>query len=296
MTRILTSAAAGSLANPPRWVVDAVTSVGLEPAGVRDIRNPDPFSATARTFLVTTTDGQLLKARRMLLARHASRAQRLAAELSDPRIPTLVGRRGRVTLERWVPGQVLSSLPPKREYIAAAADLLALIHRHPGTLGRPLPQLRAVAPALAEVDWSLEQARAAGVLAAATARTVRTIVHKRLPARATWGLTHNDLTAANLVLDSRGRVVSIDNERLGWGFLDADVARTWARWPLRDAAVSQFENCYRDRSGRGPDVDARTGWRVAAALASVGRRVVTGGSLERPLARLEAAVTDAGDR
>lgn len=278
----------------PSWVTGAIASLDLQAVRAEQIFNDDPFSPTPRTFLILTSDGQRLKARRTLNARHAERAARLASRLADHRVPELVGRWGRVTIERWVEGCSLSSLRPRPGQIDAAADLLAFIHGHPGTPGLRLPQMRSAVRVLTGLDALLIRLHGGALIDARRVRVLKEILRERLPSRALWGVTHNDLTSSNLVIDAHGRLISIDNEHLGWGFLDGDLARTWARWPMSSEASDRFEERYLAQSGRRADPGGRQGWRIAAALSGVGIRLTHGGSLEVPMIRLRAALADVG--
>jgi aminoglycoside phosphotransferase (APT) family kinase protein len=279
----------------PPWLRAALAWLRLEAVEVQAIANEDPFSSIARTFLVVTGDGARLKARLGPSARSAERAQRLAARLDDPRIPVPVGRRGRVTLETWVDGATLSSLRANPAHIDAAADLLAFIHGFPGAPSRSLPQIRAVTPALAWISRAQEQLLAAEVLDPGLAQEVSEIVRLGLPERARWGLTHNDLSPTNLVVDAGGRLISVDNEHLGWGLLDADLARAWLRWPTPTEAFRRFEARYQAQMDVELSQVARRAWRTAAALVSVGVRHRHGVAIDQPLARLREAVSGTGE-
>jgi len=278
----------------PAWLARATGSLGYELVAVEPVEGTDPFSGAIRTFRLRTADGQLLKARRAVSPASAARAQRLAARLAEPGIPEPLARHGSVTFERWIEGVTLDSLPLSEVLIEEAADLLAKVHSYPGSPRWRLPQNRSVGPVRVEISGLAARLRSARAIDRATSEELDAALRSGLPERAAWGLVHADFAASNMVLDAEGRLVSIDNEHLRWGFLDADLGRTWARWRLPAPAERRFLERYESSAGRTVGREALRAWRAVGALVSVAVRVRYGGRPEASLARLRDALDSAG--
>jgi hypothetical protein len=266
--------------------------LGIEPVEIRAVAEALPAHPTARTFIIVTAHGARLKARIVPSPARAARAQMLAERLSDPRINIPTGRVGAVTVESWVEGTTLSSVPLRVAHIDAAADLLRFVHRFAGHPSERLPQLRHVGPVSVQATSDLRCLLDAGIFASDLCARIERILELGLPDRAPWGLMHGDLCAANLVIGAGGRIVSIDNEHLRRGFLDYDLARTWYRWVLPPAAQRRFEVMYaKDCLWQATDRE-RQAWRVAAVVRGVRIRHRLGSSLQLPLDRLATALHD----
>jgi hypothetical protein len=280
-----------SHAVPPQ-VLTALDALGVEPATVTPMTSDVPWSRRPRTFMVTTADRTPLKARVCVNTHWAQRAASLAKRLDDPAIAVPLGHVGRVTVEPWVDGAPLCSMPPAAEHVSAAADLLRRIHRFPGINGERLPRSRATRGLRSAVRGCVADLTAAGVLHPGDARGVTEIVERGLPVTAAWGLMHGDLCGANLVVRPGGDLVSIDNEHIRRGFLEFDLARTWYRWPLPADAEGEFACRYTGEIAGSAGSTARVrAWRAVAAIRALHMRYRRGAPLDWPLAAMHALLT-----
>jgi aminoglycoside phosphotransferase (APT) family kinase protein len=220
----------------------------------------------------------------------AQRASAFAAGLADPRIPVPIGCVGAATVERWVDGSVLASLPLQHEHVTAAADLLATLHRFPGL--RPdegLPRARAVAPVGKRAGAQLRELATAGRITDAERDSLQAVV-EHLPATSAWGLTHNDFCGSNLVLAPGGSLVSIDNEHLVRGFLAYDLARVRYRWPMSTAMAHTFERAYGADRRSDSSADETRAWRLVATLKGAHLRHRIGAPNDDAVAALRALI------
>ena len=82
---------------------------------------------------------------------------------------------------------------------------------------------------------------------------------------------------------------SVDNEALGLGFFDHDLARSWYRWPLPSEGWRAFAGHYRAATGARTEASAPTWafWRVLVVTGSAHlRRIRIGHAYETALDRL----------
>ena len=137
-------------------------------------------------------------------------------------------------------------------------------------------------------EWSaralsdLEILSRAGKLARAESAALQAAIQQRDPSTARAALTHNDFCAENMLIDTRGHLRVIDNERLAIAPAGFDVGRTFDRWPMSEDAWACFRRGY--RSSAPADVEALGFWKIVAAL--VGARV----RYQRSPERLDAAL------
>jgi Ser/Thr protein kinase RdoA (MazF antagonist) len=252
-----------------------------------------PLTRLPRSYLVVVRGGAQVKIRFGRRAVMAARAAALSTALADGRVPPPLARAGRVTAEAWFPGPDLASFPLADRHLAAAADLLASLHRFPGPAGERLPRLQSAGPIHGRAERQLADLVGAGVVARPDGRSLRAILGG-LPDRSPWGLTHRDYCGENLVWRSDDTVVSVDHETLGRGFIEYDVARTWYRWSLSNPARRRFGRAYRAAVGSDPPAEAELrAWRAAAAVKGTHLRHRRGLDAGRGLAALRA-VLDAG--
>jgi aminoglycoside phosphotransferase (APT) family kinase protein len=220
-------------------------------------------------------DGGTLKVRQVPSVTKVALAAGLAVALDDAGFPPPIAVVGRFTVEAWVEGTPLSALPLTHAHVDAAADLLGRLHARTHVPGHAFRRELPLASVLTRFRRQLADLAAQGTVSQEEAALlVETAAG--LPERATRGVIHGDFAADNLVLTPDGRLVSIDNERLRFHFLDFDLARVWTRWPLPAWAWTRFERRYATW-GRPPadadadvdadvDVDVAQAWRVVATV------------------------------
>lgn len=220
-------------------------------------------------FKLELADGRLLKARRFKTAQEVVLVAALAPLLEARYYSRVLAGSGTTTLEEWKPGSVLAADAVAPLQARKAGELLGRLHT---TTGLPGPETAPVLSVAAHVE--LMQAHLAalvgqGVLASSAAARILELAHRTRPSRFEAGLIHGDFCIDNMVLDSAGELVLIDNESMCVGPLDFDIARTWCRWPMTDATRAAFTAGYT----RFRDLEAFTAhhqfWALRALLMSV---------------------------
>ncbi|HJQ83044.1 MAG TPA: aminoglycoside phosphotransferase family protein, partial [Candidatus Binatia bacterium] len=247
------------------------------------------------TFRIVLADGRVVKARRLSRADRAARFTSVVRRLAHPRLPVVLAVVGRISVEEWVDGTPLASLPLSADRLAQAADVLGGVHATVALDGRRLHVRTSTKRAHRIAEEQLATLVAEGRLGRADARRLVDALDRFAPPQALRGLTHNDLCAANLVEHPDGRLYVVDNEGLRHGFLDYDLARTWYRWRMPAAAWSTFVARYarwRDPSDGLPHAPF---WRIAAVAKSAHLRIARESTQATvPLRRLAALASDLG--
>ena len=242
-------------------IVAALATLGAEPVDAVCITGLPAEQTDRATFRIALADGRIVKARRFRRAARAERSARLAQALSHEHVPPPLLVSGRITIESWLDGVAISTLPSNQRRLEQAADLLGSLHAPPGAH----PHSRSTSTLLASTRRRLASLGGRGTLVRDEVDALLCAMQRLAPAAAAVGITHNDFCADNLVQDAGGRLVLVDNEGLRRGFLDYDLARTWYRWPMPDADWRAFTARY--RSWRTPD-DRIAFWRIAAVVKS----------------------------
>jgi aminoglycoside phosphotransferase (APT) family kinase protein len=276
-------------ARPPALLARAIAALGIAVDEVAPLLNDEPWTAQMRTFRLTTEEGELLKARLSRSARRVATSARLTVQLNDPRLPPPAAQWGRVTFERWVAGTPLNVTGWSERELIQAAELLGAVHRFAGARGEHLPQQRATRPFVEASLPRLSRLRRAGLIDRSGAGRIAGLLRGGIPERAAWGLTHGDLAPANLILTASGQLISIDNERLGRGFFDLDLAGAWHRWPLPEPDQRRFDTAYAVAAGRSPS-PAIALWRLLATIRRLGLRIASGGDISDARRRLGDAL------
>lgn len=267
----------------------ALWELRIEPCAVAPVVSDPPWRPPS-AYRVVAADGRAVKVRISQDARLAARNALLAAHLDDPAVAAPIARVGRVTVERWVEGQPLSEMRLFGRHVDDAGALLGRIHGFPGLPGERLPQQRRIGGVIEKVDRHVAELVDDGLLTRLEAAHLRRIVAGALPSTSAWGLVHSDICPQNLVVRPDGTVVSIDNERLGRGFFEADLARTWYRWPMSARTWIRFEGSY--RAGRSPvGLKEQHAWRVLVMSRTLHMRWRLRASTDDARATLRALLT-----
>jgi aminoglycoside phosphotransferase (APT) family kinase protein len=241
---------------------------------------------------VVTADGRSLKVRYYARPTKVREAAALRVGLADDRLPKILLVSGRVVVEEWIDGVSLQHLPLSESRLSQAADLLGALHATRAVGRLRLPVSRRVRPLLRRADRQLAHLVAAGAVRAAERDIIARSLARFAPEDAWAGVTHDDFCAENLVENPFGRVLAVDNEHMGIGFLEFDLARTWYRWPMSVEAWERFQDRY--SSWRGPvDGENAPFWRLAAVLSGAYVRLVRlgGARIEAPLGKLRELIT-----
>jgi aminoglycoside phosphotransferase (APT) family kinase protein len=253
---------------PQADVLRVLADLGLEARSFSTVGTYPKWRPGRVTYRVELASGETIKVRRLTRTRAPRRAELVVRALDDPDLPVPLALDGRVTVERWVDGVPLDTITPTVPQIEAAADLLGRLHAHTSVPGRPFRRVGSVAPLLAKSEKRIDALRERDLLSDVEARALAARLRGGLPERATRGVVHGDLCAENLVVTPDDRLVSIDNERVRFDFLDYDLARTWVRWPMPASARAAFERRYSTWGRAVPVADEAAAWRVTAAVKS----------------------------
>lgn len=249
-----------------------------------------PWNADRAAFRVETSDGRRTKLRRMPSEARARGVERSLEALADPRFARVLLRCGRLLVDEWIDGRGLDECGATRERVAEAGALLGRVHTTP-----PPPDAAVAEPGAAPdahgdaLRADLDFLASAGLLDPAARARLENAAAAARPEQAEVGLVHGDFCAENLLVDARGQLRVVDNEALGVGPLDLDLARTAYRWPLDGREGRAFLDGY--AAYRDPDAGAAHApfWRIRV-LAKSARLRASGGwdRADVPLVALRA--------
>jgi aminoglycoside phosphotransferase (APT) family kinase protein len=225
-------------------ILAALDELGHRIRGWQRISTIRAVETGRSVFRLDLESGEILKARRLEDARIARELFELRRELPQGFAPALHCR-GRVLLEAWIDGEVLSTSQPTAAQLREAGALLASLHTVRSALGVSLPAPRSTVIERQAADESARQLRAGERLSASEIDRIGAALARLDPQRALAGLVHTDFCGENMVIDAAGRLRVIDNERMGVGPLGLDFARTWYRWMLPPPAWEAFRASYR---------------------------------------------------
>jgi len=256
---------ARALSRDLRWLASELGSAVAAAHPVSPLRGVDrPRTA----FRVDLADGRRVKLRRMKTPERAAELARLLERLADRGLPRPLLRRDAALVVEWIEGAPLASDPVPLADLREAARLLAAIHAVASFDGERLPAARSAGAELCALREQLDVLVDAGALAAGEAEALAARAEARWPARAVRGVAHGDFSGENLVVDARGRIRVVDNEALHVGPLDLDLARTWSRWALPDAAWRAFLAAYASEASRDVDEAALEIWKLRSLVQS----------------------------
>ncbi len=220
-------------------------------------------------FKLELGDGRLLKARRFKTAQEVVVAAALTPLLDGRHYSRVLAAFGSSTLEEWRPGATLLAEAVTVGQVRKAGELLGRLHT---TAGLPGPEVAPVLPItvhLALMQKHLGALVAQGVLTSSVAARILDLAEKTMPQQFETGLVHGDFCVDNMVADSAGKLVLIDNESLCVGPQDFDIARAWCRWPMTDAARDAFTAGYTQFRGLDSFLRHRQFWALRALLMSI---------------------------
>jgi hypothetical protein len=260
LTRALPWAAAPAQAPAP--LSRLLRREGLTAGSVRPITTRPGRGSPRQAFRILLSDGRLLKGRVVHRAEIIERMRRWLPLLPAGRFSELLAADETASLETWCRGPAATAAD--RATIETAGGMLGALHRLlPRQVvdeqdDRWLAWWRRLDP------W-IDELAAAGRLT--DAERVRARVAATRPTRATWGLTHRDFCLENLVVGDGG-LCCIDNTTVAPGFLEADLARTFYRWPLAASEREVFLQHYRHHAEPAGYQEHLTFWHLTVALQS----------------------------
>lgn len=197
------------------------------------------------SYRLCFSDGTVIKGRRFKNIEKANQANALAPLLDGLPFNKVLSARGTGRLEQWVDGQVLTPDKTSARLATWAGDLLGSLHCIPyadsSKTYTPPPVL----------DWYLNGIRRNLDLIARLGLAEPPMVSQLLqlaidsmPQSTSNGLIHTDFSAENIVVNSDGSPIVVDNEHLTLGALDYDLARCWYRWPMSTSQRKAFCQAY----------------------------------------------------
>jgi len=201
-------------------------------------------ASTRATFKVCLRDGRLLKARRVESARRCEILAVIWPLVRDMPISRGLAYRGAALLEQWIQGRAFGPEDETPERLRDAGDLLGRLHQIRQPAGTPRRREPDPGHLLGAVEKRLDALSAMSMLSDNECRSLLDRARRHVPERLDSGLIHHDFCAENLLITTEDRLYAIDNEDMRFGILDADLARTFLRWPMtaqeRDAFLTGY--------------------------------------------------------
>lgn len=265
----------------PAAVAAALREAGIQPRRLALVSPLRERKGRRLAYRVECESGEILKARQFENAAAARAVFALRTGL-EPAFAPARQCHDCVILEDWIDGRALDAQAAVASVHIAGA-LLGRLHARPLPPGTPRELPTARWRDGAESDLAI--LAAANALATDEVSALLQLVRAHDPERAPAALIHLDFCAENMVVDAHGALRVIDNEQLEIAAAGLDLARTFCRWPMPDAAWERFGAAYRAATAAVPG--AGRFWRIVAA--AVGARVYLQRDpslLDRPLAVL----------
>jgi thiamine kinase-like enzyme len=274
----------------------ALNRAGLRPRTFRAISTM-PSARTGRVaYRIELDSDRVIRARRLeddATARRLFDIRRLLPEAFAAPFDCF----GRVLLEEWIDGDALRDTIPSDTLLQQAGSLLAYVHLTREVLGRRTHDMCDTAAVREKAAGCLRSIRAAGEIDLDQLRTIEETLARTDPGSVRVGLVHTDFCGENMVVDPRGRLYVVDNERLGIGPLVGDVARTWYRWALPAPAFDRFRAAYATAVPWDDAFVAFKFWQLHAVILSAAMRLrLDPERAHVPLACLRAMVETPGAR
>lgn len=214
-------------------------------------------------YRVETECGKTIKAREFESEAVAESICELRSVLA-PAFAPVIRRSGCIVIEEWIEGSPLSGTD-ERSRLREAGSILGALHSQAIPGGKQ---------SLSTDEWhssarsDLVQLSEAELISTATASVLAEKLADADPLEAAASLIHFDYCVENMLIDRRGQLCIIDNERISIAPPEMDLAWTFFRWPLAARSQSFLEG-YRSSAGSLPH--AMNFWNIVAVL--LGSRV-----------------------
>ena len=226
----------------------------------------------AAAYRLRFADNRSLKGRRLRSPATARRVEEILRRLGHPAFPKPMQRKGCALLLEWIEGATLEHGRASLEHVRACGALHAWLHRFPW---EATPALSPHTILSAHRVWAgrhLASCAKAGLVDDGEAETLAQLLETHRPLDCESGLVHGDLCGENLLVDRSGQLRVVDNEALSLGAYDADLARTWYRWPLSPSGREAYLRAYARH--RSPDAFLThfPYWAICALLGSLSHR------------------------
>lgn len=196
---------------------------------ITQLTSPEQRKAS---FRISLQDGRVVKARQFVSDQKRIRYCDLLSLLEGLPFSRVIAAEGRATLEEWIGGTPLQPAAVTDKQAFTIGNLLGILHTevtapeiYPENYCGPNEHLEKISESL-----SFIAAHEPDKLSLCRDLEKLAIEHK--PSVCESGLIHADYCPQNMVLNSDGTIVVIDNEHIRTGALDYDLARCWGRWPM----------------------------------------------------------------
>ena len=272
-----------ALLGPQLWAL--IATLGSPPRTLQPIGRLASAVSARAAFRVGLADGRVLKARRLESAERAEMLVAIWPLITDLPFSRGLAQQGAAVLETWIEGDPVTAERVTSARLEEAGDLLGRLHRRvlPTSLAGRLP---LPARLLRKVERHLGILASRGLLSGQQTALLLDEARRHLPQRLESGLIHHDFCAENLILTDQGRLWAIDNEDMRVGALDADLARSFLRWPMSACARDAFLRGYgRHRSAARYQAHAPF-WSIWALAGAAEFRATRGLPTEPLVARL----------
>jgi Ser/Thr protein kinase RdoA (MazF antagonist) len=263
-----------------REIVEAVDRLGHRIREIVALKPIEPRKRGRSAHRVELEGGGRIKARVLESDAAVQELLRMREGLEPAFVPALAGH-GRVLLEAWVEGELLSE-HEARSRIGDAGALLGRLHA--ATPPSAAPSM-STAPRRRQAELGLQSLEEAEKLASREVAALRLSLERLDPGSSPVALVHRDFCAENMLIDDSGRLRVFDNELIELGPAGLDLGRSLHRWPMSVAEQRQFLAAYRSSAPRDPGPIAF--WILVAVVWSA--RVRLDQPPERQAIPLEAA-------
>lgn len=226
----------------------------------------------AAAYRLRFADNHSLKGRRLPSAATARQVEEILQRLGHPAFPKPLRRKGSALLLEWIDGVTLECGRASLAHARACGALHAWLHRFPWEATPTSSPHTVLSAHRARAERHLTSCAKAGLVDDSEVEKLAELLETHRPLDCESGLVHGDLCGENLLLDRSGQLRVVDNEALSLGACDADLARTWYRWPLspswRDAYLCAYAR------HRSPDAFLAhfPYWAICALLGSLSHR------------------------
>lgn len=272
-----------------------ISAVGTPLVEVEQIGSRAPDDPRS-TYRLRFADGSTLKGRRFPSVERATLVWRIHASAAAPFLARAVAHEGDALLEEWAEGVSLAQGQVSERLVEEAGRMLGVLHMSqvPATDDLAFEPFDGPTWARKTAD-NVRTLERHGLLASGRAEWLMAQVMSDQPDDVPMGIVHRDLCPANLLVNTKGRLVSVDNGTMTLGALDHDLYRVWYRWPMTPLERAAFNRGYREHRDAGiPERPSRF-WATAVIVNSARMRLaLSERAAVEALRRLEAVVPVAG--
>jgi Ser/Thr protein kinase RdoA (MazF antagonist) len=219
---------------------DLVKDLKSSLIGITDISKLSSSLQDRACYRLECADKTVLKGRRFDAAHRAQRTARYLGLMKNGPFPKVIAARGRALLLEWIHGLPVSHMETQPEILKQIGMLQGWLHKCDDS---PMRQFGAQAhqDLLFKTRKRISYLAGRKALTAEEAEFLVEIAVQEAPLHYEVGMIHKDLSPDNVVLKpSLGKIYVIDNETLGLGPYDFDLARTWHRWPMNPIQREAF--------------------------------------------------------